>query len=562
MKTTIRCSTHLLTYEPFKLNLFTFITICFISYYTKPISSPYCSFKFRNTNTKNNYTNNCTCFFHQLHIPIFHNSLVHKCVWSQSRFSNTSINYSLTRLWQNKGSCHTKIIILISPITLILLILTTKGSKYFSRPIPSLSILLLISAVLFYFPLPGLSLNSTYFKIDLISTSLISLTIFLIIFSFLISYPISKNLSSFKIFSIILIILINILILCFITNRFIIFYIIFEFSLIPTISLIILWGYQPERLQATIYLIIFTLSSALPILISLIIMSNSINSINIINVPPSLLVLHRSSLNMWWIILNTVFFVKLPLFILHLWLPKAHVEAPVAGSIILAGILLKLGGYGFLRFAASSPFWYNKITPIFMSLSLWGAIISALICIQQTDLKSLIAYSSVRHMGLILAASISNSAIGWKARLTIIISHGICSSALFAAAAVIYDLSHTRNLYITKGLLILIPNFIPIWFILCAFNLAAPPSINIIAEIIALTAAVSFSNKILLIIISIIFIVGAYSIILYTSVSHGQLSNIFNPSLSVSPRIFLSIYGHLPPLILFFFKPELFSQWI
>ena len=396
---------------------------------------------------------------------------------------------------------------------------------------------------------------------DLISASLVMLTILLVLFSFIISYAILKYNSSYKIFSILLISLISILSYCFLTRSLILFYIIFEFSLIPTISLIIIWGYQPERLQATIYLLMFTLASALPMLLCLIIMSPHSPTTSIIYLS-SFPVISATSLRIWWLLLNVVFFVKLPLFIIHLWLPKAHVEAPVAGSIILAGILLKLGGYGFLRFSCITTFWYTKFSSPLIALSLWGATIAAVICVQQSDLKSLIAYSSISHIGLILAACLSRTKIGSNAGLTIIISHGICSSALFAAAAAIYDLSHTRNIYIVKGLLILIPNFIPAWFILCAFNLAAPPSINIIAELIAFTATISFSSKILLIIIVLMVLVGAYCIILYTSISHGQLPTQLNPASTPSPRVYLSIYAHIPPLALFFLKPELFSIWI
>ena len=401
-------------------------------------------------------------------------------------------------------------------------------------------------------------------KLDLIARTLISLSVILILFSFIIRFQIRITRNHLKLFSRIICILLLTLIICFITKRIIAFYVMFEFSLIPTISLVIIWGYQPERLQATIYLIIFTLSSALPIITAILYLSDANISIIIFYTPSSIFYVNsfNSGALIWWLALNIVFLVKLPIYIFHLWLPKAHVEAPVAGSIILAGILLKLGGYGFLRFATITPFWYLKISPFLVSLSIWGSLFAALICVQQTDLKSLIAFSSVSHIGLIIAASLSFTTMGWKSSLTIIIAHGICSSALFAFAALIYEMSHTRNLFLLKGFLILIPSIIPCWFLLSAFNLGAPPSINIIGEIIAISSCISFSQILIPNLAVIILTVGVYCIIIYTLISHGQLPGFYNPMLTINPRMTLTVYAHLPILLIFFLKPEIFSNWI
>ena len=146
------------------------------------------------------------------------------------------------------------------------------------------------------------------------------------------------------------------------------------------------------------------------------------------------------------------FLVKLPLYSTHLWLPKAHVEAPVAGSIILAGILLKLGVYGLLRVYSSIPHLPTSLFFIIVPLSLVGAVMTSLICLRQTDFKALIAYSSVGHIGLLAGGLFSSFLWGWQGALTIRVAHGLCSSGLFALANILYLTANTRSLFLIKGL--------------------------------------------------------------------------------------------------------------
>jgi NADH-ubiquinone oxidoreductase chain 4 len=174
--------------------------------------------------------------------------------------------------------------------------------------------------------------------------------------------------------------------------------------------------------------------------------------------------------------------VKLPMYVVHLWLPKAHVEAPVSGSMILAAVLLKLGGYGIYRFIGFSS-GFNFYLFFLMSLALVGGFLLSMVCRVQTDMKALVAYSSVVHMGTMFGGLISLGYLGSLGALLMMVGHGFCSSGLFLIVNLIFERRGSRMIMVNKGFMMVVPSFSIMVFLLRVFNVGAPPSINIFSEV-------------------------------------------------------------------------------
>lgn len=341
----------------------------------------------------------------------------------------------------------------------------------------------------------------------------------------------------------------------------VLFYIFFESVLIPMFLIIGIWGSRERRIKASYFFFIYTLLGSLVMLLGILLILFETGTTNFLTLASYKFSSDRQLL--LWLMFFVSFAVKLPIVPFHIWLPEAHVEAPTVGSVILAGVLLKLGVYGLVRFSfVLFPYANIYFTPFVYMISIISILYSSLTTIRQIDLKRIIAYSSVAHMNFGLLGLFSNTIQGISGGLFMSISHGFVASALFLCIGVLYDRHHTRLLKYYSGLTLVMPIFSFIFLFFSLSNLGLPGTSSFVGELLILLGSFSQNWFVSFLGTSGIFFGSLYSIWLYNRVCFGNLKIQYNSIyIDISKREFCIFFPFIFMVLLLGLVPSFFLDY-
>nr|YP_009560921.1 NADH dehydrogenase subunit 4 [Trouessartia rubecula]QAB47273.1 NADH dehydrogenase subunit 4 [Trouessartia rubecula] len=402
---------------------------------------------------------------------------------------------------------------------------------YFLWFVPSVLFLLLVDNLSSFF---SMTLVNGLFLMDYVSLLMIFITFWIFLFCV---YCVS-NFYSFCFMWVMFLFLV----LCFLVDSYLLFYLLFEFVFLLMFVFLLSWGKTMERVQASFYMFFFTLVFSLPFLVFILYFIENYGVFSFLSIYISF---SSFGYGYDWLcfFLMVVFLVKLPLYMVHMWLPKAHVEAPVSGSMLLAGVLLKLGGYGIYRFfPVLISFSLKDLFNFLFYVSLFGGAMMALICLRQSDLKVIIAYSSVVHMSFMVVGILSFTDSGKYGFLLMLVAHGFVSSFLFFGLNYIYEVFHSRSIFVLKGLIVLSSFFVFFWFLGVILNLGFPPFMSFFSEVFIVSGFSSYMGIDWLLVLLFFLFCGFYNIFLYVIPSHGESFSKNSFSISFSYSFFMMIH--------------------